>query len=305
MSRLSAIIVHFGSAERTRACLHSLLASSLPPDEIVVVDNDGSVNLSNSLACVDARVKVLPYLANFGYSRAINIGMRHASGELLLLLNPDVVLDVHATRHAVSCLTECPDIGVVGPRVLNLDGSVQDSVRSFPRWHTLFANRTSLLSRYFPGNPLTRSYLKPDASLGSGTVPVDWVSGCCLFVRRQALERIGGMDERYFLFMEDVDLCWRLRQDGSYRVHHLPQATVTHEIGISNAVFDPQIIRHRHASIRLFIDRYYQARPRLLRAAGKLLITLRERMLLMRAVLWRKPAVVPVALATGTPESEA
>lgn len=286
MDKLCAIVVHFQGVHQIRRCVESLCSSVVIPDRIVIVDNGGFDDLGEFAGACGGRIELVPFTRNCGYAAAINMGAQRSRCETLLILNPDVVLEPDAIGTAIAHLAAHPEVGVLGPRVLYPDGSVQESARAFPRWSTLFVHRHAALTRHFPGNPLSRAYLRPLEAGGNGGI--DWVSGCCMFIRREALDRVGGMDEGYFLFMEDVDLCWRIRLEGTFHVRYFPEAVVTHDIGVSNQRYDPGIIRHRHHSIRLFIDRFYRHLPAPLRRLGRLVITIREKLHLARARFVRR-----------------
>jgi GT2 family glycosyltransferase len=148
-------------------------------------------------------------------------------------VNPDcVVADEAAIEQLVACASGRRDLAVIGPRILNPDGTVQGSARRFPGWSTFIAGRSSWLTRRFPNNPLSRRNL-PWRSETSETREVDWVSGACMLVRRSAFEQVGGMDEQFFLYWEDADLCKRLAGHG-WRTVYFPGATVEHAGGASS-----------------------------------------------------------------------
>ena len=140
--------------------------------------------------------------------------------------------DERAIGQLVDYARTRPDAGVVGPRILNTDGTVQGSARRFPGVTTAVAGRSSWLTRKFPNNPLSRHNLP---SLDGRTTPlnVDWVSGACMLVRRTAFEQVDGMDERFFLYWEDADLCRRLGEKG-WRTVYFPGATIVHAGGRSS-----------------------------------------------------------------------
>lgn len=230
---LSVIVVNYNHGALLPACLDSVFstAKDLAP-EVIVVDNgsrDGSVETIQRLF---PPVRCLANGENLGFARAANQGLAQAHGEYLLLLNPDTELLPGALPGMVAFLAERPEAGAVGPRILNPDGTLQHSARSFPDYWTALSHRSSLLTRWFPRNPLTRRYLLTDWDHGS-LRQVDWVSGACLMTRRAVMEAVGPLDEAYFLFVEDVDWCRRVWEAG-WKVYYLPEARVIHHMGVSH-----------------------------------------------------------------------
>jgi len=130
-------------------------------------------------------------------------------------------------------LNQNPSVGVVGPKVLNEDGSVQGSARSFPSPLTALFGRASLFTRWFPENPISKKNILTDRSDGVTPMEVGWVSGACMALRRKAIVDVGLLDERFFLFWEDADWCKRMWEAG-WKVVYYPQASVKHLIGGSS-----------------------------------------------------------------------
>ncbi len=158
-----------------------------------------------------------------------------------------------------------PEVGAVGPRITNTDGTDYPSARSLPS--IVDAAGHGALGLFWPSNPFTRRYRHLDAD-PSLTRDVDWVSGAAVWLRRAALDDVGGWDERYFMYMEDVDLCWRLRRRG-WRVVYEPAARVTHVQGVS-ASRRPyrMILEHHRSAWRFTLRRYTGLRRVMLPAAG-------------------------------------
>src|ERR1035437_4977005 len=136
-------------------------------------------------------------------------------------------------------------IGIAGPRILNSNGTRQFSARSFPTWTIAFSHRHSLLTKMFPANPLTSKYLRSD--LDGRPTEIDWVSGCCMLVRKKVFEVIGGFDEGYFLFFEDVDFAYRAKKSGSRCVYY-PDLQFSHSTGASRAHLPDKGIEAHHSS---------------------------------------------------------
>jgi GT2 family glycosyltransferase len=136
-------------------------------------------------------------------------------------------------KESISFMKSHSSTGIMGPKVLEKDGKLQNSARSFPTILTAFFGRTSFLSRLFPKNPITLQNLSSLHSNGYAPMEVDWVSGACMVVNRKAIESVGGLDERFFLYWEDADWCRRM-WDSGWKVIYYPQASVCHFTGMSS-----------------------------------------------------------------------
>ncbi len=259
---LSIVIVSWNVREDLRECLRSLLkdeGSRLESGEIeiIVVDNASTDGTAEMVEHEFPQVKLLVNPQNLGYTKANNIGIKHSCGKYILLLNPDTIVHQGALQALIDCAESHPEAGIIGAKLLNSDGSVQRSARSFPDIGAgLFRN--TFLGRLFPNNPFVRRYLLAD--FGYDEVrEVDWVSGAAMLVRRDLIERIGGLDERFWAYCEDVDLCWRAWQAG-YKVLFCPNAVITHKVGrSSDQRLVPSLIQH-HKSMWLFYLKNYRHR---------------------------------------------
>jgi GT2 family glycosyltransferase/glycosyltransferase involved in cell wall biosynthesis len=260
---LSAVIVSYRTAAEVATAVASLRAQTLPPDEIVIVDNgapDGA-----PLPALDELegTRIERPRSNLGYGAGCNLGARAASGDDLLILNADVVLTADAAEALAERLHSGDRIAVVGPRIFSR-GKVQLSARGFPSLRTGLLGRRSLLTRL-----LVRARRFPAEFRrvsGSGG-PVDWVSGACMLVRRAAFDSIDGFDEGYWMYWEDADLCRRLVDKG-WEVHFEPAADVDHATGASGT--SARTIRAFHESAARFATRHIARTPlerRLIRAA--------------------------------------
>ena len=283
MATLSVVVVNWNAGLALRECLDALFAGEPAggPLEVFVVDNASTDGSPARALRGHSGVRLIQNRENVGFARAVNQALREAGGELTLLLNPDVVLAPTALSRLADFLTDHPEVAVAGPKLRNPDGSVQGSARRDPSpWTGLFG-RTTLLTRLFPDNPLSRRELPALGQQGDATLEVDWVSGACLMARRAAYERVGLLDERFFLFWEDADWCLRFRQAG-WKVYYVPTACGTHRVGVSRAHrrVASEIDFHRSA-YRFYRKHHVEsvAHPmRLLLAAG-LLVSLGSRVL--------------------------
>lgn len=264
----SVVIVNYRSEARLAACLASLAAGAGGLGlETIVVDNSRTA-AAEGLPARFPWVRLIESPANVGFARACNRGLGAARGRYLVLLNPDTVVHPGALATLVAYLDRHPRVGAVGPRLLDPDGTLQYSCRRFPGYLTVFFGRYALLTRLFPGNPASRDYLYLDWDHASPR-EVDWLSGACLMVRRAVFEQVGGLDEAYFLFVEDMDWCARIWQAG-WAVAYVPEAVVTHHVGISRGPVPPRVVVARHRAMMHYVRKHLRppAPFRLLIGAG-------------------------------------
>lgn len=231
MPRLSIVIVTYNSVRQIDACLASL--SAHPPSidhETLIVDN---ASPDQTAAAVRQRwpgVRVIDAGANVGFARANNMGIRQTAGELVLLLNPDTVVSAGAIDTLVASLDARPDAASVGPRLVDAAGRAELSFGA--TIGPLAELRQKLLvAGNDRGAPLVAAYVD---RMTRRAREVDWVSGACLLVRRADAEAVGLIDERYFMYAEDVDFCAALRARGR-KVLFTPDALVMHLRGQSVA----------------------------------------------------------------------
>ena len=233
MIDLSIVVVSWNVQELLSRCLRSVLdgsKSSAPDAEVIVVDNGSTDGSAHMVRTEFPHICLIANADNRGFPAANNQGIAIAKGRYVLLLNPDTEVVADALAVMVSYADAHPDVGVVGPRLLNPDGSVQPSRRRFPTLTTAFFEST-WLERYAPRRLLERYYVldQPD----DATLSVDWVDGSALMARREAVEQVGLMDEGFFMYSEELDWCRRFRGAG-WRVVYLPTARVIHHKGKSS-----------------------------------------------------------------------
>ena len=195
---------------------------------------------------------------NLGYGTATNRGAAASTSEFVLVCNPDLEVPADAVETLADALDRDPGLALVGPLIRTPSGDRYPSARQFPSM--IDAAGHAMLGIFAPDNRFTRSYQRSeldatgaDAS-GIGTVDVDWVSGACFLVRREAFEEVGGFDESFFMYLEDVDLCWRLERAG-WRVGYVPAAEVTHLQGRSTDRHPYRMILEHHRSLLRFAAR--------------------------------------------------
>ena len=252
---VTAVLVNYNAGPELRRALQSIAAEmSGQPWEAFVIDNasvDGSGAIIDEFA---PQAHLVTNVENVGFARGVNQGLRLASAPRVLIMNPDCRLMAGAIAALTSALEAYPSCALVGPRILNPDGSVQGSARGDPDMFTGLFGRTTLLRRLLPELSVSkRNVVLPDdvAREGGDSLVVDWLSGACMLARRDALERVNGFDERYFLYWEDADLCRRLREAG-YQVRYVPGATAIHRVAHSSRRAKSAAIRAFHESAYLY-----------------------------------------------------
>jgi len=252
---LSVIIVSWNVRELLRRALTSCQASwgDRPGLELIVVDNvstDGTVEM---LRKDFPTVTVVANEENRGFTGGNNDGLDRARGTYLLLLNPDTEVLDDALPRLVAYLEQHPDVGMVGPQLRNADGSVQSSRRRFPTLPVLFCEST-WLQGLLPRRVLARYYVA-DRSPETAH-PVDWITGAAMLTRHAVVDEVGGMDEAFFMYSEELDWCRRIRAAG-WGIHYVPEAQIIHHEGKSSE----QVVPARHIyfqSSKVHYARKYQ-----------------------------------------------
>jgi GT2 family glycosyltransferase len=257
---ISVVIVNYKAYAELDECLASLLRAPPSDREVIVVDHSSSAPELERLSAKFPDMRIAPTRENPGFSVGINAGARLARGRHLLILNPDTRMQPGAIDAMAAYLDAHSDTGVVGARVEDPGGTVQRSARRFPTMLTGLAGRSSLVTRLWPDNPLSRHDTLADATT---TAPreVDWVAGSCLAVSADAFRCVGGMDEQFFLYWEDADLCKRLKEAG-WKTIYLPSAVVVHGVGRSRRHARVLSVRAFHRSAYLYFRKHRAGRFR-------------------------------------------
>jgi hypothetical protein len=254
--RLSVILINLNTHDFLKACLASMRTRLDDPSfEVILVDNgstDGSVEM---VARDYPQVRVFPQGKNLGFTKANNIGLREARGHYLLVLNSDTEIVDDALERMCDYMDANPDIGALGAQLLNTDRTVQLSCRAFPSYRTVFFHRYSLLTRLFPRNRYSAEYLMTETG-HTTTMDVDWVSGACLLTRSETTDQVGLLDEGFFIYAEDVDWCYRMKQAG-WRVVYYPETKVLHHIGRATRKIPYKMTLERHKSMWRFYRKHY------------------------------------------------
>jgi len=223
MADLSVAIVSYNTRELLKQCLDALFdaAGELTLD-VIVVDNGSTDGSQEMLEEHQPAVRLLANAHNIGFAAANNLALNHATAPVVLLLNSDAFITTEAIRQALGLMTDHPQIGIIGTRLLNTDGTIQAEAGAFPTFIDdvmVSVGLDRLVTRRTPAQ------CRPG--------PVDWVQGACMFIRMATVREIGGLDERFFMYSEEVDWCRRCWQAG-WEVWYLPSAAIVHIGGASS-----------------------------------------------------------------------
>ena len=233
MTGISVIIVSYNVRELLRQCLRSLEepGNSAVIDEVIVVDNASRDDSAAMIRQEFPRVVLIENAANPGFTAANNQALRIARGAQILFLNPDAEVTPGALVRMSTYLNENPRVGVLGPKLRFPDGTIQSSRRRFPTLLTALLEST-VAERCWPENDTVRHFRVSDRD--DNTVQdVDWLVGACLLARREVVDSVGGFDERFFMYSEELDWCRRAKSV-DWRVTFLPTAEVVHHEGKSS-----------------------------------------------------------------------
>ncbi len=242
--KFSVIIVNYASWPLTLRCIESLQQTRYGDLEIFVVDND-SVEPPE----LPSWVRLIRNKENIGFARAHNRGIAASNGDPIVLINPDTLVERDFFEHLEAFVSENPKAGISGPRIVDSEGRLQLSARREVSALSGFLGRTSLLTRLFPESSIVKSQF-PAVTDKSHPTSVDWVSGACMVVRRDTLRDVGPLDERFFMYFEDADLCRRARAAG-WLVYYLPHIEIVHQTGASSRS-KPKAIWLLHKSAFLY-----------------------------------------------------
>ncbi|MEW1976698.1 glycosyltransferase family 2 protein [Microbacterium profundi] len=231
---LSVIIVTYNSASVVEAAI-----LGLPSDcEIIVVDNASTDSTLDILQAAPRDLTILPRSDNAGFAKAVNQGAKQATGDYLLLLNPDARIDESAVASVLDHLAHNPEMGIASPLVVEGDGALKTLAAGHEPTIWRMLTHATGLSRLSSGSDILRGHYLLRGQLGDQPErDVSWVSGGCMFVRRQAWEQLGGLTERWFMYAEDVEFCLRAKAAG-FGVRVIVSAKAYHAVGMSSVSTD-------------------------------------------------------------------
>lgn len=254
---LSIIIINYNTCELTLNCLKSVYDSQTKYTyEVIVVDNNSHDDSVKEIENRYPDVRLICNKENLGFSKANNQGIRMAKGRYILLLNSDTIVEKHTFQQMLELMDQKPDLGAAGCKVVLPDGSLDKACRrGFPTPSASFYYAFGI-AKLFPDNPRFNqyqlSYLDPDEEY-----PVDCLVGAFMMVRREAIEQVGLLDEQFFMYGEDIDWCYRIKQAG-WKNYYYPRTSITHYKGASSRKKPFKIIYEFHRAMYLFHKKHYQ-----------------------------------------------
>lgn len=264
----SIVIVNYKNPPLLRLCLSSLkrVLSANFKHEIIVVDIASSPETRNT-AREFPEVKLTAFKENIGYTKGVNEGIRVSAGDYVLILNPDMVPMAKSIEDLASYLATNTDTGLVGSRLLNFDGSAQNSCFRYYTPLTILCRR-SCLGRTPFGKKILAKFMLTDKNLNE-TAEVEWLMGSAVMVSKKAAEKVGLMDERFFLYMSDVDWARRFWENG-FKVAYYPHSEMYHYhrrgsrgyFGLLDVFINKQSRWHLLDALKYFSKRWFQSRKR-------------------------------------------
>jgi GT2 family glycosyltransferase len=248
---ISICIVTYQARDLLRDCLNSIYEHTRLPLEIIVVDNGSSDGVAEMVLQEFAEVQFIQNDHNAGFTRPMNQALKIAQGRYLLQLNPDTLILPQAFDRLVEFLDSHPQVGICGPKVLNSDRTLQKPCRRGESRPLAVLSYFTGLSKLFPKSRRLGEYLMSYMDEDEAH-PVAGVAGSCMLIRKEVLDQIGYLDERFFAYQEDADFCFRARQAG-WQIYYVPQAQIIHYGSMGGSRVEPyRSIYEWHRSYYLY-----------------------------------------------------
>ncbi len=252
---IDIVIVNYNSTDFLIKCLNSVIKDLGDINAVIYVQDNGSTDNVDRIKSFFPGVNLTKNKRNLGFGKAVNQALAKCKNEYVILINPDAYVTKGFFASSLKFMDKYQDVGIMGPKILDSDGMLQNSARSFPTLLTAFFGRSSFLSKKFPKNPITSKNLLSLKSDGKTPMEVDWVSGACMVVRRKAIMDVGYLDERFFMYWEDTDWCTRMWEKG-WRVVYCPKVIIYHYVGGSSGKKAAKSIIEFHKSVYRLFDKY-------------------------------------------------
>lgn len=255
--KLSIVIICWNDLKVIKECLRSIYDTTKSIDFEVIVSDNGSKD--ESLAYIrehHPKVRIVENGANLGFAKGNNVGIAAATGEYILILNPDTIIHEGALDRWIPFADQHPEAGAFGCRVLNSDGSYQHPAKPFPTVRRYWLSAFCMWPLGYLSDVLTDRYV---GWSGETTRSIDWQSGCCVMLRGDVLKKLGGFDERFFYHFEEVDLCRRV-WDAGFPILHCPDATITHLGGQSVGRFPIRFTLEKYRNRYRYVHKHFGMR---------------------------------------------
>jgi GT2 family glycosyltransferase len=259
---LSIIIVNFNTKELLNNCIESVINNSEKIRyEIIVVDNASKDGIKELVKRFDKKyqIRLLENKTNVGFGRANNQGMKASSGKYILLLNTDTLIKNRATEKMFSWMELHPKVGVASCALLNNDGSMQETGGYFPSLIRVFSWMTiqdiPLVDNLIhPFHPMRSKYFRKGEAFYKEEKELDWVKGAFFLIRRKVVDKIGYFDKDYFMYTEEVEYCYRIKNAG-WKIYFVPTVSVTH-LGGASGIGSESVIKE-FQGVKLFYKKHY------------------------------------------------
>jgi len=223
---LSIVITHHRTPILLKLCLKAIKENIGDLDhEIIITDSESEVKTLDLIKEKFSKIKFVHFSKNVGYAKVVNAGIKKSQGKYILILNADILVIKDAISKMLEFLENSPEVGIIGPQLLTFSNRFQNSCFRFPTLSVILARRT-FLGKLNWGKKKINHFLMQNEDFSS-TRNVDWLQGSAMLVRKEAIDKVGLMDERFFMYLEDADWCRRFWQDG-YKVSYLPTAQMSH-----------------------------------------------------------------------------
>jgi GT2 family glycosyltransferase len=258
LSHFDVITVNYKSRDYALRCMESVFGHlNRLLGNVYLIDNASGEDLE-AIKNRFPQCEIICNDKNIGFGAAVNIGLARTTAPYVMIINPDACIREGSSQALLDWLDSRPNVGILGPRILSPDGTVQGSARGFPTGFTGLFGRSSLLSRFFPNNSITRRNVMTWKAEGICGVDTDWVSGAFMVVRREALKDVGLLDERFFMYWEDADWCRRMWQK-KWRVVYYTGFSVIHFSGKSSRKIPIKSLIYFHKSAYYLFVKYSSA----------------------------------------------
>ena len=256
---VSVIIVSYNVGDLLTECVGSVL-QSVSPVEVIVSDNastDESIPRLRKTFGEETRLRIVENNANLGFAKANNLVLPHATGQYILFLNPDCIIKPDTIEKMERLVASDPDVGMAGCLIKNRDGSEQAGCRRLvpTPWRSFV--RVLHLDRFFPNDERFKSFDLADMPLPDRPEYIEALSGAFMFVKREALEQVGPMDEEYFMHCEDLDWCMRFREAG-WKIMFAPEVSITHVKEVSSKSRPIRVSWHKHNGMVRFYRKFFR-----------------------------------------------
>ena len=252
--QVSIVIVSWNSRKFIEPCLNSILNQKGVNSEIILIDNHSQDRTAEFVQQNFPQVKVISNAENLLYAAACNQGIKISNGDSILHLNPDTELQPDCLEKMARYLNANPGTAALGPQMITPQGEIQPSCRRFPGYLTLLWEFAGL-SRLFPTHPVFGSWRMGDFNFKE-ICEVDQPMGSALLVRKEVMEKMGGMDEGFPLFFNDVDLCYRIKNSGG-KIIFFPEARVVHHVGASTGRRKIAKIYYSHSGFAKYLRKHH------------------------------------------------